>query len=79
MERFNLYKGVEMTILNPKIEECVNELLEKDTKEIALDLVAYLRSNNMQFERAGGYWKNQCYWHIKYKEEYVCFILINGF
>ncbi|MPN12237.1 hypothetical protein SDC9_159549 [bioreactor metagenome] len=32
----------------------------------------------MSFEREKRYWENQLYWMIKYKDEYVCFILING-
>ena len=31
----------------------------------------------MQFKRGKGYWEDKFYWMIKYKDEYVCFILIN--
>lgn len=56
-----------------KIEDCICELLAEDVKEIAMDFVSFLRANNMQFERATGYWKDQCYWFVKFQEEYMCF------
>ncbi len=49
------------------------------TQKNVLDFVNYLKANEMQFERGKGYWEDKLYWIIKYKDEYVCFILINGF
>ena len=55
------------------IEQHIHEALAGNAQRLALDFVAYLRNQEMQFERGTGYW------HVKYKETYVCFILINGF
>jgi hypothetical protein len=62
-----------------KIENFIDEVLTRETQKNALELVAYLRASEMLFERVKGYWENQLYWIIKYKDESVCFILINGF
>lgn len=43
-----------------------------------LDFIEYLELQNMQFECGTGYWENQNYWMITYKNEYVCFLLLNG-
>lgn len=61
-----------------KIENIIGEVLTGEAQKNALEFVAYLRANEMLFERGNGYWENQLYWLIKYKNEYVCFILING-
>lgn len=52
----------------------VNYKLNKSTA----DLIDFLVDNDMNFERASGYWKNQSYWYVKYNNEFVCFILFNG-
>ena len=45
-----------------------------------LDFITFLRTNEILFERCQyGYWEDKFYWWIKYKEEYFCFILINGY
>ena len=61
-----------------QIESCIEQQLSGETKELALDFVSYLAANGMQMERIGGYWENQHYYGAKYRNEYVCFILING-
>lgn len=61
------------------IENHICEALAGNAQRLALDFAAYLRNQEMQFERGTGYWENERYWHIKYKETYVCFILVNGF
>lgn len=61
------------------IEQHIHEALAGNAQRLALDFVAYLRNQEMQFERGTGYWEDKRYWHVKYKETYVCFILINGF
>lgn len=43
-----------------------------------LDFIDYLILQGMQFERATDYWEKQQYWMIKYNDEYVCFLLLNG-
>jgi hypothetical protein len=60
------------------IENFIAEVLAGDAQHNALEFVAYLRASEMQFERGKGYWEGKLYWMIKYKDEYVCFILING-
>lgn len=32
----------------------------------------------MEFIRGDGYWANQFYWYVKYNDEDICYILING-
>jgi hypothetical protein len=73
------YAGPDTIIKEQRIENHILEALSDDAQNIALDFVAYLRANNMQFERGTGYWADKRYWMIKYQDEYVCFILVNGF
>lgn len=47
-------------------------------RNIADDFISFLFDNGMMLEKAGGYWKNQLYWYVKYKGKYVCYILVNG-
>lgn len=61
-----------------QIEACIEQQLNNEIKELALDFVSYLIANGMQPERIGGYWENQHYYGAKYRNEYVCFILVNG-
>jgi hypothetical protein len=61
------------------IEIHIREVLTGEAQRLALNLAAYLTSQGMQFERGTGYWEDKRYWHIKYKNSYVCFILVNGF
>jgi len=67
-------------MVEQKIENFIIEYLDGDTQKNALEFVAYLRRNEIQFYRdKNGYWEDKFYWWIKYKEEYFCFILINGY
>jgi hypothetical protein len=61
-----------------RIEDIIDEVLTMDIHKNAFEFVAYLRAGEMLFERGKGYWEDKFYWMIKYKDEYVCFILING-
>ncbi len=61
------------------IEQHIREALTGNTQRLALDFTAYLRKQGMQYERGTGYWEDKRYWHIKYKDNYMCFILVNGF
>ncbi|GHV07212.1 hypothetical protein FACS189485_17140 [Spirochaetia bacterium] len=61
-----------------RIENFIGGVLTGDVQKNALEFVAYLRASEMLFERGKGYWEDKLYWLIKYKNEYVCFILING-
>lgn len=60
------------------IENAIQEELTGNDQKKTLDFVAFLRLNEMEFIIGDGYWANQFYWMIKFKEQYVCFILING-
>ena len=51
---------------------------ENELDKIAIELLNFLIENDMNFERAGGYWKNQSYWYVEYNDESVCYILFNG-
>lgn len=61
------------------IEAFISEILLEDAQKNALEFVTYLRANEMIFEKGIGYWEDKHYWMIKYKNEYVCFILVNGY
>ena len=63
-----------------KIEDFIIEYLAGDTQKNALDFVSYLRESEMQFYKdENADWANKLYWWIKCKEEYFCFILLNGY
>lgn len=63
-----------------QIESFVNEYLADDAKQNVLDFVAFLRAQDMQFERsATDYWCDKLYWYVTYQNEFVGFILINGY
>lgn len=67
-------------MLKQKIENHINEVLAGNAQKLALDFVTYLRAQEMQFERSTtDYWKDKLYWYIKYQNEFVGFILINGY
>lgn len=51
---------------------------DKELDKTAIKFLSFLADNGMTFERAGGYWENQSYWYVKYKGEFVCYILFNG-
>jgi len=60
------------------IENSIADVLTGDAQHNALEFIAYLRASEMLFERGKGYWENKLYWMIKYKDEYVCFILVGA-
>lgn len=61
-----------------EIEKMVKNTFDNIKKEMVLDFIYFLKENEMEFERGKGYWKNQYYYMVKYKDNYVCFILLNG-
>ena len=61
-----------------RIENFIGEVLTGDARKNALDFFAYLWANEMLFERGKGYWEDKIYWMVKYKDEYVCFILVGS-
>jgi len=60
------------------IENHIDDVFTGDTRKNALEFISFLRKNEMKFERGMGYWEDKFYWLIKYRSEYVCFILINS-
>lgn len=60
-----------------KIEDAIAEFFTGAMQVQLLNLIRYLKSNDMVFERGKGYWENQLYYMVKFNDEYVCFILIN--
>ncbi|MCL2030310.1 MAG: hypothetical protein FWG93_02065 [Oscillospiraceae bacterium] len=56
------------------IEQFIGEVLVGEAQKNAGEFVAYLRANEMQFEKAGGYWEDKLYWAIGYRDKSVCFI-----
>lgn len=61
-----------------KIKSIVNDISDFELKYNTLDFIDFLNENSVSFERIYGYWKNQYYWIVKYKNDCVCYILING-
>jgi hypothetical protein len=61
-----------------KIDNYIGDTLTGDARKNAIDFFEYLLESELQFERGKGYWADKLYWMIKYKDEYVCFVLING-
>ena len=53
-------------------------LIDFVTNTLTLEFIKFLTDNEMSLEKAGGYWQNQQYFYVKYKSEFVCYILING-
>ena len=63
-----------------KIEKKIKEILSGDAQKNALDFAAFLRENDMQFERSTtNYWADKLYWYVKFQDEFVGFILVNGY
>lgn len=61
-----------------KIEEIIGNTFSAELRVNALDFILFLKNNLLELERILGYWKNQHYWAVKYNNEYVCFMLLNG-
>ena len=66
--------------MKQQIENYVTDILSDDAQKNALDFVAFLRTNDMQFERSTtNYWADKLYWYVKFQNEFVGFILVNGY
>ena len=63
--------------MTKQIEEYIKENLIGEAQAIALEFVAFLRSNNIEFYKDKGfYWKDKIYYWLKFKNECVAFIAI---
>ena len=63
-----------------RIEDFIVKILSGGEKKNAIDFVEFLRANNMQFERSTtNYWADKLYWYVKFQDEFVGFILVNGY
>lgn len=58
------------------IENHIAEVLTGDDQTNALSFVTFLQEQGVQFERGTGYWADHFYLMLKYRDEYVCFILL---
>lgn len=65
-------------MLDQKIENMIGDVLTGDMQKNALKFFSYLIASDMLLERSKGYWADKLYWMVKYEDEYVCFILLNG-
>ena len=64
-------------MMTKQIEDYINENLIDEAKAVALEFVAFLRNNNIQFYKDNGsYWKDKIYYWLKFKGECVAFIVI---
>jgi hypothetical protein len=61
------------------LETTIRTILTDEAQALALDFVAYLRISGAEFERGGGLWVDKFYWYVKYRNEFVGFIFINGY
>ena len=59
-------------------DKYIGNTLIGDARINAAGFIEYLLKSELQFERGKGYWADKLYWMIKYKGEYVCFVLISG-
>lgn len=60
-----------------KIEDYIKENLIGEAQTTALEFVAFLRSNNIEFYRDNcSYWKDKIYYRLKFKDECVAFVAI---
>jgi len=62
------------------IEYFISKTLMGETQKNALSFTAYLKANVLLFERClNGFWEDKLYWVVKYKDETVCQIFVNGY
>jgi hypothetical protein len=60
------------------LESSICEILAGDMQKNALDFAQYLRTTGMRFECVKGYWEDKRYWIMKFYDEEVCYVLVNG-
>ena len=62
--------------MTKQIENYIEENLAGDARQTALEFIKFLRSNELEFIKDNGYWKDKIYYLIKFKGECLCFIAI---
>ena len=63
--------------MTKQIEDYIKENLIGEAQATALEFVAFLRSNNIEFYKDNGScWKDKIYYWLKFKDECVAFIAI---
>lgn len=62
--------------MSKNIFDYIEENLCGETKQTALEFAEFLFSNNIEFIKDKGYWKDKIYYLCKFYDEYVCFIAI---
>jgi len=60
-----------------KIEDSIGEVLTGEAQENALAFVSHLRANDMLIERFVYHGEDKRHWEIKFKDEIVCYVLLN--
>ena len=60
----------------PEHREVIKKELSKSDALVALDLVEYLRCQEVEFIRDRGYWRDKLYFVVQFQGQYVCFIAI---
>ena len=61
-----------------RIEDVINEALTGDARRCALELVAFMRVNEISCMRyTGGYWADKIYFVCNFNDQSVCYISIN--
>ena len=63
---------------NITIENAILQELDGDNQTVTLDFMSFLHSHKMEFIRGDGYWAGQYYWCVRYMNEDMCYILVNG-
>ncbi len=60
-----------------QIENYIEENLTDEARQTAMEVVNYLRTNEIEVVKDNGYWKDKIYYLMKRGNECVCFIAIN--
>lgn len=67
-------------MVEKSIENYILEVLVEDAQMHASNFILFLKAQNMQFERSPtNYWADKLYWYVKFQNEFIGFILINGY
>lgn len=61
-----------------EVEKIVDDAFSTNLKDNTLDLLSFFKYNSMDIQQLYGYWSNQLYYVVSYKNESVCYILFNG-